>query len=247
VEAGVAGVSGNFLDQAVAAIDALRAEGARVHCLTNSVAQNFTANVLLACGATPSMTVSPDEAGAFTRAADALLVNLGTLDADRRAAMPASIEIACAQGKPVVLDPVMCHLSPARLVFARQLLAAGPLILRANEAEAQALGDFPSVCRVATGPVDRISAPGLTCEVANGHLLMRSVVAMGCALGGLIAALATKAGDPPLAALAGLVWFGVAAEIAGPRAGGPGSFAPAFLDALAGTRTATIVKRAKVK
>ena len=32
-----------------------------VHCITNSVAQNFTANVLLAAGATPSMTIAEEE------------------------------------------------------------------------------------------------------------------------------------------------------------------------------------------
>ncbi len=55
-----------LLKAAVNSIRALRADGALVHCITNTVAQNFTANVLLACGATPSMTVSPAEvAGIF--------------------------------------------------------------------------------------------------------------------------------------------------------------------------------------
>jgi hydroxyethylthiazole kinase len=246
VEADVSGEPDKFLDRAVAAIDAVRAGGPRVHCLTNSVAQNFTANVLLACGAIPSMTVSPDEVAGFTAAADALLVNLGTLDADRRAAMRASLGIALAAGKPVVLDPVMCHLSPPRLAFARQLLAAGPLILKANAAETRALGDIATACRVETGPVDRISSPALSRRVENGHTLMHSVIAMGCALGALIAALAARADDPGVAALAGLVWFGVAGEIAGLEAGGPGSFAVAFLDALANTDSATIRQKAKL-
>jgi len=64
----------------------LRARAPRVHCVTNAVAQHFTANVLLAAGAIPSMTISADEIGAFVARADALLVNLGTFDAERRAA-----------------------------------------------------------------------------------------------------------------------------------------------------------------
>lgn len=235
-----------MLDAAVAAIDRLRRDGARVHCLTNSVAQNFTANVLLACGATPSMTVAPDEAVHFTRAADALLVNLGTLDADRRAAMPACVSAALEARRPVVLDPVMCHLSAPRLVFARSLLALGPIVLKANAAEAAALSGAPAACRVVTGAVDRIDAPALACGVASGHALMDRVVAMGCALGGLVAALGARADDPAIAALAGLVWFGVAAEAAGSRSGGPGSFAVAFLDALADLSTETIHARARL-
>ena len=58
----------------------LRARGPRVHCITNAVAQTFTANTLLAAGAVPSMTLAADEIGAFVARADALLVNLGTFD-----------------------------------------------------------------------------------------------------------------------------------------------------------------------
>ena len=38
----------------------LRTCGPRVHCITNAVAQNFTANVLLAAGCVPSMTLSAE-------------------------------------------------------------------------------------------------------------------------------------------------------------------------------------------
>ena len=62
----------------------MRARAPRVHCITNAVAQTFTANMLLAAGAVPSMTIAPDEVAAFVARADALLVNLGTFD--RRAA-----------------------------------------------------------------------------------------------------------------------------------------------------------------
>src|SRR3954471_21401401 len=83
----------------------MRERAPRVHCITNTVAQAFTANVLLAAGATPSMTISPEEVGAFVADANALLVNLGTFDAERRSA----IEIAVGSAKqhlPWVLDPV---------------------------------------------------------------------------------------------------------------------------------------------
>ena len=68
-------------------------EPPRVHCITNQVAQTFTANMLLALGAQPSMTISPEEIAHFVARADALLVNLGTFDAEAAAA---AIEIAVA-------------------------------------------------------------------------------------------------------------------------------------------------------
>src|SRR6266446_5055996 len=62
---------------AAAILDRLRTRRPRIHCITNTVAQTFTANMLLAVGAVPSMTVAPDEITAFLARADALLVNLG--------------------------------------------------------------------------------------------------------------------------------------------------------------------------
>ena len=52
-------------DLAADLFERLRERQPRVHCITNAVAQNFTANVLLAVGAIPSMTISPDEIAAF--------------------------------------------------------------------------------------------------------------------------------------------------------------------------------------
>ena len=96
----------------------LRERAPRVHCITNAVAQTFTANVLLAAGAVPSMTLSPDEIGAFVARADALLVNLGTFDAERRAAASTAIEVAAEEGVPWVLDPVFIDRSEPRPVCA---------------------------------------------------------------------------------------------------------------------------------
>jgi len=62
----------------------LRTRAPRVHCITNAVAQNFTANVLLAAGCVPSMTLSAEEIGSFVAGAGSLLVNLGTFDRERR-------------------------------------------------------------------------------------------------------------------------------------------------------------------
>ncbi len=47
-------------------LERLRAKPPRVHCITNSVAQKLTANVLLALGAQPSMTIAAEEMAAST-------------------------------------------------------------------------------------------------------------------------------------------------------------------------------------
>lgn len=50
-----------------------------VHCMTNDVVQTFTANTLLALGASPAMVIETEEASQFAAIASALLINVGTL------------------------------------------------------------------------------------------------------------------------------------------------------------------------
>jgi hydroxyethylthiazole kinase len=223
-------------------IHRVRSRRPRVHCITNAAAQVLTANLLLAVGAIPSLTIAAEEVEAFASRADALVVNLGTLDAERRRAVPLAIAAAEARDAPVVLDPVFVEASPPRLAFARELLARRPEILRCNAAELAALsGDREDVtfAREAgvvvavTGPVDAVTDGERRLRIANGHPLMAAVTAMGCAGTALIAAFAAVEPDRLIAAGAALAALGVAGECAGDTARGPGSFPAAFLDALA--------------
>lgn len=219
------------------ALASFRAQRPHVHCITNNVAQAFTANVLLAAGAVPSMTIAREEIAAFVTMADALLVNLGTLDGERREAMAIAVDAARAQRKPWVLDPVFVQASPSRLALAKGLLDAKPDLVRANESEAKALfGDTapPTGTVLAiTGKRDRIVGEGRTITLSLGHPFMDRVTAMGCALSALIAGFASAVPDGTIAASTALALFGLAGERAGKAASGPGSFVPLFLDHLA--------------
>src|SRR5664279_685197 len=103
-------------------LDRLRTRSPRVHCITNAVAQNFTANVLLAVGAVPSMTLSPEEIAPFVARSNALLVNLGTFDRERREATEIAVETARQDNVPWLLDPVFVERSAPRAAFARELV-----------------------------------------------------------------------------------------------------------------------------
>jgi len=235
----------HVVERTGALLDEVRARRPRVHAITNAAAQTLTANLLLAAGAAPSLTASAEEAPAFTARADALLVNLGTLDAERRAAIPWCIATARQAGRPWVLDPVFVDASPARLDLARLSLMGRPAVVRCNADEFAALaGEPPSPASLQafaaraqtvaalTGPVDRIEDGARGVAIANGHALMARVTAMGCAGAALVAAFAAIEADAWLAASCALLALGVAGEIAGETAGGPGSFPAAFLDAL---------------
>ncbi len=75
------------------------------HCMTNDVVQTFTANVLLALGASPAMVIEAEEAEQFAALADALLVNVGTLTAPRAQSVRRAIESAVAAGTPLGSGP----------------------------------------------------------------------------------------------------------------------------------------------
>ena len=212
----------------------IRRDKTRVHCLTNTVVQKFTADGLSALGALPSMTSNMEEIGDFAGRADALLVNLGTLDAQRRQVIEAAISAVRDRAQPWVLDPVMCHLSPTRLSFAQALLRHGPAALRGNSAEITALQPPNNVLVVETGIEDRITGSGKAVTISNGHPLMAAVTGTGCLSGAVLAAfLAVEPQQPLLAAASAFLVIGVSAELAAKHARGPGTFEPAFLDALA--------------
>ena len=75
---------------------------------------------------------------------------------------------------------------------------------------------------------------------------MADVTGLGCALGAVIAACMAVEPDPIKAATAAVLAFGVAGEVAASHSTGPGSFAVAFIDALASLDAATLSDRARV-
>jgi hydroxyethylthiazole kinase len=240
-------------------LDRLRSQSPRVHCITNGAAQAFTANMLLAAGAVPSLTIAPEEIAAFTASADALLINLGTFDAERREAAEMAVEVAAEEGRPWVLDPVFIDRSAKRAEFAKALAVCKPAAMRLNRAEFIALaGAAPEEDAVKRYARDNLMVIGLTGEadlitdgarltrIHNGHKLMGRVTAMGCAASALAAAFLAVEGDALVATAAALVCFGVAGEIAAAQAAGPGSFAVAILDAIHNLDRPALAERARV-
>jgi len=251
--------SGDLPQHAAALLERLRARGPRVHCVTNAVAQNFTANVLLAAGCVPSMTISPEEVGQFVAGADALLVNLGTFDKERREAVEIAVEVATQHKVPWVLDPVLIDRSPSRAAFARGLAERAPKVVRLNAAEFAALagrdgnrealssfaGQHGTVVAL-SGKTDLVSDGKRIAAITNGDSLMAKVTAMGCAGSALIAAFLAVEPDAWRAASAGLLLLGIAGELAAREAKGPASFAVAIVDCLHTVDGKAIVQHARV-
>ena len=236
---------------------AARRRAVMVHCLTATVSMSLVADGLLAAGLRPMMTETLEEAPVIVTAADALLVNLGTLSTDGMAGIPATVA-ARPEETPWVLDPTAIGLAPVRTRMARELLDARPDIVKGNASEVLALAggkggrgadsaDTPQhaadavieVARrtggvvVVSGPTDIVvTADGVAERIARGHPMMARVTGTGCLLGALAAGCLVTADDAVEAAVAAVTWLDVAGEIAAARAGGPGSFRVQLLDAL---------------
>ncbi|MFI7483488.1 hydroxyethylthiazole kinase [Kocuria sp. M1R5S2] len=255
---------------AAAALAELRAAAPLVQCITNAVVTNFTANVLLAVGASPAMTDIQGEGGVFAQIADGLLVNTGTPTAEQRGAAYEAVAARERAGRPWVLDPVAVGVLPVRTALARDLLAFRPAVVRGNASEViglaggtggrgtdathgvdaarEAAAELSAAtgCAVAvSGPVDLVRAPdGTVVRVPHGTPLLTRVTGGGCALGALMAAFTAVREDPAAAAVAASTVYALAAEDAAAKSAGPGSFAVALLDRLHGITPEQVAARA---
>lgn len=256
--------TGHFLHQ-------MRQTAPLVQCITNYVAMNTTANVLLAAGASPAMVHAQEEVAEFAALAQALCINIGTLDAAWATAMGTAAAVMQAKARPWVLDPVGVGATAFRRDVCARLLAARPAVIRGNASEIMALAGAAATGRGAdaadpvtaaepvakalaartgavvavSGPVDFVTDGRQSYRIANGHPLMPRVTALGCALNGVIAAFAV--GQPPLeATVAAMAYYGCAGAQAGAETRAPGRFQVAFVDALATLAPADLTQMARI-
>ncbi|RPH25562.1 hydroxyethylthiazole kinase [Buttiauxella warmboldiae] len=248
--------------RAASVLNELRNASPLVHCMTNAVVQSFTANVLLAIGAAPAMVIEPEEAAQFAPLASSVLINIGTLTADSRRAMLAAIDAANKASTPWVLDPVAVGGLTFRTQFARLALELQPAAIRGNASEilalageqgggrgvdstdealcalpaAQKLAQLSGAIVAVTGEEDYITDGENTWRVPGGGALMTRVVGTGCALSAVVAACCSLPGSRLDSVAAACQLMKTAGGLAIAACRGPGSFTPAFLDALYGLR-----------
>ncbi len=226
-------------------LERVRHDAPRVHCITNEVAVSYSANALLAIGAVPSMTWQASEVIDFVKTAQALVVNLGTLDDGREAGMRRAIATANQLQTPWVLDPVFIERSPGRLATARELLTESPAIVRGNQAEHDALGTHGDWVSVTSGAVDVIQSTDDRVMLSNGDPMMAKVTATGCAASALLGACVAVSDSPLEAAVAATMMLGVAGELAAAQAVGPGSLQFTLLDSLSNLTPEQIQSRVR--
>ncbi|MBY5853530.1 hydroxyethylthiazole kinase [Rhizobium leguminosarum] len=254
-------------------LKAMREKPPLVQCITNYVAMNIAANVLLASGASPAMVHAAEEAGEFAGIASALTINIGTLSTQWIDGMQAAAKAATSAGKPWVLDPVAHYATAFRRNAVAELLALRPTIIRGNASEIIALAGGESRGQgvdsrdpveqaegsarwlaerqqsvvAVTGAVDFVTDGERAVRIEGGSALMPQVTALGCSLTCLVGAFAATAPEDIFGAtVAALATFAIAGEEAALGAAGPGSFSWRFLDALAALDAETLDARARI-
>lgn len=112
----------------------------RVHCLTNPVSMQDTANLLLAAGGSAIMAQAPEEVEEITGLCQATLLNTGVPDGEKFRACMLAGKRANALEHAVVLDPVGAGASRFRRRELERLLGqVKPTVIRCNQEEACAL------------------------------------------------------------------------------------------------------------
>lgn len=121
-------------------IAALRARSPFVYGLTNYVAANLSANVLLAVGAGPAIGAAADFPTVFPAGAGAVWINTAALISNPAEPVVDAARTAHAAGTPWVLDPVAVGAGATEYdAFVASLLEHRPTVIRGNASELIAL------------------------------------------------------------------------------------------------------------
>lgn len=249
----------DLCQQASFDLTAVRSTKPLIHNITNYVVMNYTANALLAMGASPVMAHAENEVADMASFAGALVLNIGTLTDEWVSSMIVAGQVATERNIPVILDPVGAGATPLRTRAAKQIISeTGVTIIRGNASEILSLGDSDSLTKgvdalhsvdeaakaatvlarelkttlAITGPIDLVTDGKTILRISNGHELMPTVTGTGCSATAIIGAFSAVNPDPLTAASGALSFLGLAGERAAESTSGPGSFAVALIDAL---------------
>lgn len=237
-------------------VNLIRQTNPLIHNITNWVVMPTTANILLALGASPIMAHAPEELDDIIQRAQALVINIGTLDETCLAAIQKAQQAALKQHIPIIFDPVGAGASRYRTTSALSILQRGVDVIRGNASEIMALLDTSIITQgvdssqasenalvsakilaqqyacvvVVSGKIDFIVNQANTVALDYGTPLLTKVVGMGCSLTAIIASFLAINHDHSQASIHAMTWMGLMSEIAEKKSNGPGSFYAHLLD-----------------
>ncbi|MDO5846066.1 MAG: hydroxyethylthiazole kinase [Methanocorpusculum sp.] len=253
-------------------LETVRKKNPLVHQITNYVTVNDCANMTICFGAAPVMSHAPEDVVDMEKIAGALVLNIGTLDEKQIEGMLAAGRAAEARGIPIVLDPVGAGATPYRTKTAERFMDELPVtVVKGNAGEIGTLagasatvrgvdsagigGDIAEIAQefarergltvVVSGAEDIITDGIRRAGVRNGIPLMGKISGTGC-MASAVCAAAVAVSNPVDGCITAMTTLGIAGELAGKTCGGPGTFKPAFFDAVYSLDRETFLKYAKI-
>ena len=177
-------------------VDLVRESNPLVHNITNVVVTNFTANGLLALGASPVMAYAKEEVAEMASIAGALVLNMGTLRPEEVEAMLLAGKSANVNNVPVLFDPVGARHIPAEIELASIRGNAAEIANVINErweikgvdagtgngnvvSIARQAADELNTVAVITGKEDVVTDGERTIVIRNGHPILTKVTGPG--------------------------------------------------------------------
>ncbi len=226
-------------------------------CLTNFVTMDFMANSLLALGASPVMSCDEREIEELVKIAQAVNLNIGTLDSQFIERCKKAADAAKSYRKALILDPVGAGASSLRTSTSRNLLPFADIV-RGNASEIMSLlsDDYTTLgvdstehvknaekiatrlastfnsTVVVSGEIDFIADDTRQTSLTVGSNLMPLITGMGCTLTAIISAFRAVVSDSYEASVMATTYFGLCGNLAALKTKTPGTFRAIFIDTL---------------
>ena len=136
-------MTNEYLDKIPSLLKEVREKNPLTHCITNFVTVNDCANAVLAIGASPIMAEDVDEVEEIVNIANALVVNIGTLNHQQIESMKVSSAQANKTNTPITLDPVGVGVSKLRNETTIDLIKNyNPAVIRGNITEIKSISQL---------------------------------------------------------------------------------------------------------
>lgn len=247
----------SFIKEVASAVSKVKDIRPLVLSITNYVTMDIVANSLLALGARPIMSVCSEELEELVAIADAVNVNIGTLDQSFVDRCHIVAEFAKKYNKPLVFDPVGSGATIIRTKSAQELVQYADIV-RGNASEIMSLAGSDAktlgveslnttdqaklaavilakkfnLTVIVSGAEDFVTDGTKKQSLFFGSDLMPLITGMGCALNGVIASFRATLHDSFNAAVLAVSYFGLCGNLAEVKFSAPGTFRNAFIDEL---------------
>jgi len=253
-------------------LDLVRERNPLVHQITNYVTVNDCANMTICFGASPVMSHAPEDVVDMIKIASVLVLNIGTLDEKQIEGMLTAANGAKKYGIPIVLDPVGAGATPYRTQTAERFMNEFPIaVVKGNAGEIGTLAGVSATVRgvdsgnisgepkeivrsfakeygctvVMSGAEDIVSDGKRVVGVVNGVPMMGKISGTGC-MASAVCGACIAVSDPVDGCITAMTALGLSGEEAAKTAKGPGSFKPAFFDAISSLTNEQFMKSARI-